>query len=133
MLMATFILNKNQQHVFNFSSIVFNNSLQSTLESFACGTQFFLENQVLFSSQVRLSIYSSDCLFSTLTWSIAYFPCLIELSYHFEPFHGEYVACRDGGITVALLVESYNYCISIYRHSLSEIANFNSDIFKSIH
>ena len=25
---------------------------------------------------------SSDCLFSTLTWSIAYFPCLIELFYH---------------------------------------------------
>ena len=25
---------------------------------------------------------SSDCLFSTLTWSIAYLPCLIELFYH---------------------------------------------------
>ena len=59
---------------------------------------------------------SSDCLFSTLTWSIAYVPCLIEL---FLPpckqFHGEYVASRGGGITVALLVESYNR-ISIYRH-----------------
>ena len=25
---------------------------------------------------------SPDCLFSTLIWSIAYFPCLIELFYH---------------------------------------------------
>ena len=60
---------------------------------------------------------SSDCLFSTLTGSIAYFfPCLIELFLQpCKPLHGEYVASRDGGITVALLVESYNR-ISIYRH-----------------
>ena len=54
--MATIILSKYQQHLLNFSSLVFNNSLQSTLESFACGTQLFLGNQVLSSSQVRLSI-----------------------------------------------------------------------------
>ena len=82
MLMATIILNKYQQHLFNFSSLVFNNSLQSTLESFTCGTQFFLGSQVLFSSQVRLSILVLIVFFSTLTWSIAYFPCLIELFYH---------------------------------------------------
>ena len=71
MLMATIILNKYQQH-FKFSSFVFNNSLQSTLESFACGTQLFLGNQVLFSSQVRFSILVlivfypdlDDCIFS---------------------------------------------------------------------
>ena len=45
--MATIILNKYQQHLFNFSSIVFNKSLQSTLESFACGTQLFLGNLIL--------------------------------------------------------------------------------------
>ena len=73
--------NKYQQYLFNFSSLVFNNSPKSTLESFSCGTQLFLGNQVLFLSQVRLSIFS-DCLFATLTWSIAYFPCLIELFYH---------------------------------------------------
>ena len=32
-----------------------------------------------------------------------------------KPFHGEYVASRDGGITLALLMESYNR-ISIYCH-----------------
>ena len=56
MLMDTIILNKYQQHFLDFSSLVFNNSLQSTLESFACGTLLFLGNQVLFSSQVRLLI-----------------------------------------------------------------------------
>ena len=76
--MATIILSKYQQHLFNFSSLVFNNSLQSTLENFACGTQLFLGNQVLFSSQVRLSIlvlnvcflpYLVDCIFSLSNWN----------------------------------------------------------------
>ena len=82
MLMATIILNKYQQHLFSFSSLVFNNSLQSTVESFACGTQLFLENQVIFSSQVRLSILVLIVCFLPWTWSIAYFPCLSELFYH---------------------------------------------------
>ena len=114
MLMTTIILNKYQQHLFNFSSLVFNNSLQSTLESFACSTQLFLGNQVLFSSQVRLSIFwlfvfypdLVDCIFSLSNWTFLP-PC--------KPFHGEYVASREGGIAVALLVESYNR-ISIYPH-----------------
>ena len=112
--MATIILNKYQQHLFNFSSLVFNNSLQSTLESFACGTQLFLGNLVPFSSQVRLSIlvlivfYPDlvDCIFSLSNLTFLP-PC--------KPFHGEYAASRDGGITMALLVESYNRS-SIYRH-----------------
>ena len=82
MLMATIILHKYQQQLCNFFCLVFNTSLQSTLESFACGTQFFLGNQVLYSSQVRLSIFVLIVLFSTLTWSIAYFSCLIKLFYH---------------------------------------------------
>ena len=57
----------------------------------------------------------ADCLFSTLTWSIACFPCLIELFYHLANRFTANVASRDGGITVALLVESYNR-VSIYRH-----------------
>ena len=116
--MATIILNKYQQHLFNIFSLVFNNSLQSTLESFACGTQLFLGNQVLFSSQVRLSIlvlivcfYPDlvDCTFSLSNWTFLLTdkPC--------KPFRGEYAASRDGGITVDLLVESYNR-ISIYCH-----------------
>ena len=119
--MATIILNKYQQRLFHFSSLVFNNSLQSTLESFACGTQLFPNSAFLGKSGsilvASLSFnLSSDFFISTLTWSIEYFPCLIG---RFLPpckqFHGEYVASRDGGITVALLVESYNR-ISIYRH-----------------
>ena len=83
MLMATIILNKYQQHLLNFSSLVFNNSLQSTLESFACCTQLFLGNQVLFSPQVRLSILVLIvCFLPCMTGSIAYFACQIELFYH---------------------------------------------------
>ena len=115
MLMATIILDQYQQHLFHFSSLVFNNSLQSTLESFACGMLLFLGNQVLFSSQVHLSILvlivclypdMVDSIFSLSNWTFLP-PCKL--------FHGEYAASRDGGITVALPVESYN-CISIYRH-----------------
>ena len=51
------ILNKYQQYLFNISTLVFNNILQYTLESFACGTRFFLGIQVPFSSQVRLSLF----------------------------------------------------------------------------
>ena len=55
--MATIILNKYQQHLFNFSSLQSTiESLQSTIESFASGTLLFLVKQVLFSSQVHLSI-----------------------------------------------------------------------------
>ena len=59
--------------------------------------------------------FSSDNLFSTLTWSIAYFHCLIELFYHIANRFTANAASRDGGITVALFVES-NSRISIYRH-----------------
>ena len=79
MLMATIILNKCQQHLFNFSSLAFNNSLQSTLESFDAAFLGKSSSILVASSPFNLS---SDCLFSTLTWSIAYFPCLIELFYH---------------------------------------------------
>ena len=78
-LMATIILNKYQSHLFNFSSVVFNNSLlQSTLESFACGTQLFLGNQVLFSSQARLSIL--DLIVCFLFWParLHIFPVLLN-------------------------------------------------------
>ena len=80
--MATIILNKYQQHLFNFSSLVLNNSLQSTLESFALPYAAFLGKSssiLVASSSFNLS---SNVFFSTLTWSIAYFPCLIELFYH---------------------------------------------------
>ena len=106
--MATIILDKYQQYLFNFSSLVFNNSLQFTLESFASGTQLFLENQVLsrrkfdFQSQFWLFVFYTDlvdCIFSLTNW-IFLPPC--------KPFHGEYAASRDRGITVALIVESYN-------------------------
>ena len=78
--MTTIILNKSQQHLFKFSSLVFNNSLQSTLESFACCTHLFFGNLVLFSSQVRLSILILIVFYPDL--AIAYFPCLSELFYH---------------------------------------------------
>ena len=77
--MATIILNKYQENLFNFSSLVFNNSLQSTLESFACNTQLFLGNQVLFSLQVRLSILVLIVCF--LPWPDR-LHSLIELFYH---------------------------------------------------
>ena len=79
-LMTTIILNKYQHHLFNFSSLVFNNSLQSTLDrKLRTRHAAFLGKSssiLVASSPFNLS---SDCLFSTLTWSSAYFPCLIEL------------------------------------------------------
>ena len=115
MLMTTIILNKYQHHLFKFSSLVFNNSLQSHIRKPRMRHTAFVwksSSILVASSPCNLS---SDILFSTLTWSTTYFPCLIELFPPCKPFHGEYAASRDGGITVALLVESYNR-ISIYRH-----------------
>ena len=112
--MATIILNKYQQHLLDFSSLVFNNSLQSTLESFACGTLLFLENQVLFLLQVCFSILVLIVFYPDLVDCIFFLSNLTFLP-PFKQFHGKYLATRDGGITVALLVESYNR-ISIYRY-----------------
>ena len=42
MIIATIILNKYQQHLFNISTLVFNNILQWTLECFVCDTRLFL-------------------------------------------------------------------------------------------
>ena len=95
MLMATIILNKYQQHLFNFSSLVFNNSLQSTLESFACGTQLFLGYQVLFSSQVRLSILVQIVISHSLLWRhiVADGRCLFKqpqsVIYHWNQYDEE--------------------------------------------
>ena len=77
-------LRKYQRHLPNFSSLVFNNCRQSTLENLACGKS----SSMLYGKSSFMLVASSpfnlgsDCLYSTLTWSIAYFPCLIEPFYH---------------------------------------------------
>ena len=47
-LIANDIIN-NQKHLFNISPFIFNDRLQSTLESLPGGTQYFLRNQGQFS------------------------------------------------------------------------------------
>ena len=74
MLIATIILNKYQQHLFNISTLVFNNTLQCTLESFACGTRQFLGIHVPFSSQVRLSLLVQIVRFLALSGRLHVFP-----------------------------------------------------------
>ena len=82
-LLATIILNQYQQHLFNISNLVINNILQCILESFACGTRLFLhgDSSSIFVASLSFTL-CSDCSFSTLTWSIARFPCLLELFNH---------------------------------------------------
>ena len=41
--------NINQKHLFNTARFIFNDRLQSTLESFTGGTQYLLREQGLFS------------------------------------------------------------------------------------
>ena len=81
MLLATIILSKYQQHLFNFSSLVFNNSHQFTRKLRRRHAAFLGKSSSILVASSPFNL-SSDCLFSILTWSIAYFPCLIELFYH---------------------------------------------------
>ena len=73
MLIATIILNKYQQHLFNISTLVFNNILQCTLKSFACGSgsswgfKFHSRHKFVFHYQFRLFVFYpdlGDCMFS---------------------------------------------------------------------
>ena len=120
MQIATIILSKYQQHIFNISTLVFNNILQCTLESFACGPRLFLGNQVLFSSQVRLSLLVQIFRFVPWPGRLHVFPVSWNFLPHFKPFQGEYEDFRDEGITVSFLAERYRKIeVIIFRHFLS--------------
>ena len=82
MLMATIILNKYQQHLFNFSPLFLTTAFNLYPRKLCMRHAAFLGKSssiLVASSPFTLS---SDCVFSALTWSIAYFPRLIELFYH---------------------------------------------------
>ena len=125
MLIATIILNKYQQHLFNISTLIFNNILQCTLESFACGTRFFLGIQVPFSSQVRLSLLVRSVCF--LPWpsrlyvfpvSWNFFTTFQTISRRIWRFSG--FVRFSWEITVSFLAERYRKIeVSIVRHFLS--------------
>ena len=119
MLIATIILNKYQQHLFNISTLIFNNILQCTVESFACGTRLFLGIQVRFSSQVRLSLVQI-VRFLSRPGRLHVFPVSWNFLPPSKPFQGEYEDFRDRRITVSFLAERYRKIeISIFRHFLS--------------
>ena len=107
MLIATIILNKYQQHLFNISTLVFNNILQGTLESFACGTRLFLGIQVPFSSQVRISLLVDIVRFLPWRDRLHVFPVSWNFLTFSKSFHGEYEDFRDGGITLLFPAEKY--------------------------
>ena len=66
-------------------------------------------------------ILSSDCSFCIQTWSIACFPVSLNIFYYLTNRFTENITLfHDGGITVAIRVESYNR-VSINRHFLSNI------------
>ena len=121
MLIATIIINKYQQHLFNISTLVFKNILQCTLESFACGTRLFFGDSSSILVASSSFTFTSDCSFSTLTWLITCFACHLELFLPpSKPLQGEYEDFRDGGITVSFLAESYRKLeVSIFHHFLS--------------
>ena len=131
MLMATIILSKYQQHLFNFSSLVFKNILQSTLENFACIVHAAFFGKLSFVLVVSSSFnFSSDCLFSTPTWSIAYFPCLIELFYHLASrFTANMQLLENEELLWPFLLRVTIVFLSIVIFLIDDrqIANFNSE------
>ena len=117
MLIATIILNKYQEYLFNIFILVFNNILQCILESFACSTRLFLRIQVPWSSQVRLSL---------LVQLFVFYPDLVDCMYSLspgtflspsKPFQGAYEDFHDGRITVSFLAKRYRKIeVSIFRY-----------------